>query len=428
MSKSIMMLRIIPRTNISDTIFVVIPEQLHWTEKISDIGDVDFSVSISAKVLSDVIASPSLLDFDSFFPDPFGPYRFWFELYLGQSDDARTGINRMWGLITQASGSWRADSIKVAGKDILHTFERRVFPFDPRPAHVNDFIIGSPDAGQSLKVSAGDTITDILTPILTKVLSITDSEPIGVGSLTPSGLNLDYTLSLGDTTFIKSIIDDLAQNQVADASSNIGGFDYWADPFAGSDFKVGVPKRYGDPATIVAGGAASCILNFDETDPVQIAGVLNVEFTNDGPGGTHVKGFGSGLNGNLGVAIGYDAAQDIYGRIDDPIQFGNVTKASQIAALVRDRLSFDVNPIHEIQVTIDPNALEGTNVSGTSFWNVVYPGMAVYLKFNLDWHQLDSPHQIVSMDCTQNDEGDQTVILGLNQIYDTTGLTGTSEG
>lgn len=423
-----MMIRVIPRSDITATAFVIIPEQLHWTEKISDVGDIDFQISIKAKVLSDVIVSPTELDFSSFFPDPLGPDRFWFELFLGSRDDARTGINRMWGVLRQESGAWRADSMKVAGKDILSTFERRVFPFDPRPAHVNDFVIGSPDAGQSLKVIAGDTITDILTPVLTKVLSVANSEPIGIGTLTPSGLTLDYTLSLGDTTFIKSIIDDLAQNQVADASSNVGGFDYWADPFAGSDFKVGVPKRYGDPATIVAGGAASCALNFDETDPTQIAGVLDVQFTNDGPNGTHVKGFGSGLNGNLGVAIGYDAAQIIYGRIDDPVQFGNVTKQSQIAALVRDKLSFDVNPVHEITVTIDPNALAGTNPNGFSFWNTIFPGMAVYLKFNLDWHNLDSPHQIVSMECTQNDEGDQTVVLGLNQIYDTTGLTGTSEG
>lgn len=409
-----------------------IPDQLTWELRLRDVGTINYRLGLKQK-------NSAGTDVLTLGHDFIGPYRTHFILRHVNTDSDWTnpaiGTNIMGGFHTSMGGAWGSDFMNVGGKDWLHYFERRVFPFDARSAHVNDYVIGTPPASLSFQIAAGAGASarpeQIAVTIINQVLSVTYSLPLASVGAHPSsstGDPIDYALSLGDTTSLKAIVDGLAELQ---STAALQGFDYWITP--GRAFQYLVPTGYGDPATLVLNGEVvsggyvfgdnhvSAVLDFT-TNEFNIQYTIDeLTFTNTGPGGTHVKAFGSGIGSNLGSTIGYVAGESTFWRLDDTVNYGSITSLSQLQELAQAKLSFDLNPIHEITLTIDAT-------DGIIDYTALRPGMAIYLKLDLGWHQIDSPHQVTSMSYRQSDSGRELITLGLNQIYDISGLTGNPEG
>ena len=376
------------------------PEQLHFVNRISDICDSDWQISRTA--VDSTTGNPlwpTLKSFSSITGAGIGPYR------SGYSIRKDTNVLQQ-GLITSMGGAWGQDYMSMAGKDYLHSLQRRIWPFDP--ANPTTYIAGpGPFTSGTSYDQLGVDLADIVQAMLDMVLSLGDSVPLTY-TLPPTGIVIDYQANLADTTYIFDAIQTLGQQEP--------GFDFEVTPDL--QFHMYAPKKYGTPAGIVSAGESGCVYVVDDSSPTTYPnGLQSLTFTNTGPGGTHILGTGAGLSTELGVALNYIAAQDIYWRLDNPIDYGDITSPSMLLALAQADLSLGVNPIHEISIVVDANQIAG-------FWTSVFAGLALYLKLDLGWHMMDSPHQILEMDATINTEGDEIVTLNLNQIYDTSGLTG----
>lgn len=332
-------------------------------------------------------------------------------------------------------GQWGSSFMSVGGKDWLHYFERRVFPFDGRDPNRYDNVIGTPPTSLSYQIAATAGASarpeQIAVTVINHILAIPYSLPLTFVGAHPSsntGDPIDYQLSLADTTSLKAIVDGLAELQ---STAALQGFDYWITP--GREFRYLVPTAYGNPTTLVANGETvfsgyvfgddhvSAVLDLTTNQTNVQYTIDDLTFTNTGPGGTHVKAFGAGVGHNLAWTIGYTLGEQTFWRLDDTKNYGTLTTLSQLQELAQAQLSFDLNPIHEISLTIDAN-------DGSIDYTQLRPGMAIYLKLDLGWHMIDSPHQVTSMSYRQSDSGRELITLGLNQIYDISGLTGNPEG
>lgn len=381
------------------------PENLSFNQRINDISDINYEISRTALDISGDPVWPLILSQTSVAGQGIGEYRSGYRLRRDEQIIQE-------GLITSRGGNWGDDHMAIGGKQYAHYLERRMFPFDPRPDHVNDWLIATGnDSGVTYMVSAADPAT-ILMDIFNLMFPMLYSMPMAY-FLVYTGYTTDYQLSLGDTTTLKDIIDGLAQQEP--------GFDWEM----GNDgfFQNYAPKKYGTPGGIVA-DPSSVIWTFDDTDWDGINdtitcpnGCTGISFVSTGPGGTRILGLGAGLSTQIGKGIGYENAQQQFWLLEDSRQYGNITGRAQINSLTQSDLSLDVNPIHEISVDLNPNAMD-------NFWTTFYAGLAIYLKCHLGWHTIDSPHQIMEMACTVSNQGDEHVTLKTNQIYDTTGLTG----
>lgn len=377
------------------------PENLHFTLRESDVSTISYEISRNA---------------DDIYGD-----RAWFKNSDGSAFIApkRTGFRLRYGTIVILEGEhadpgnnyeWGSEVLSVAGKNYTNYLTERHFPFDPRLGHINDFVVGGSPTGVAYQVTSTD-LRDIAADLFDAIFSRPHSLPISrsLGPLT--GIAINYRLDLADTTMYFDLLTSLSQQYP--------GFEFEVNN--NRVLKLYSPKRYGRPEDVVALPGFYCIWDFDDRNPEFPNGLETLSFGNTGPEQTHLYGSGAGLSGQLGVALDYEHGMEVFGRRDGTKDYGDVTHRPALVNLVQGDLSFGLNPVHEIPIGVIPDEIP-------DFWLIFKPGEAVYIHLDLEWHLIDSPHEIIEMDCTISDQGDQHVQLSLNQIYDTTGLTGNPEG
>lgn len=390
------------------------PEELQFDDQIGDgvqdgVGNCSYQISFSQ---IDEDNNPVVTGHDFI-----GPMRSYFRLRYGN-------VVIMAGPIVSTHTGLGDDFMSVAGKTWESYLARWQYPFDPRGnietptdpvnmfrhpnSYQNDEIVGSGNptpTGLVYQASNRDLIY-ILGDLLSTSMNTGNRITFDISLLaTLCGIKTNYQLSLGDTSYFDSIIMGLA------GTGN--GFNWWISH--DMKFYWASPFRFGNTA------APSLVLvvdgSTDEKTPDELA------FTNNGPTATHVLGTGAGLASSttLGRAYGYNPAQVIYSRLDSSYDFGDVRNVNQIINKTQKRLSHDLQPQHDIPLTIDPSRV-------TSFWSNWRKGRAIYIDYELTSHRIDSPQQLKAYSCAVDSMGKAEVNFTLDQIYDLAYNAGSPEG
>lgn len=377
------------------TYYCALPENLEFDDMIAGTGNCSWEWSLSANDLEDnPIVSHNFI----------GPMRSFYRLRCG-SDVIVAGP------VVGVNSRFSDQFMKVAGKTWEHYFERYQFPFDPRPSHVNDYRFDKTFVGNEDSPPSGDpTPTGLQYQAFNRDVALIAYNMINravndvPNRLTfdihmiynPVGIRTNYQFSLGDTSYLSDILNNLAGINE--------GFDWWFGP---SDriMRIGSPYRYGSNMS------PSIFYNIVSDMP----GLIDLDFNNDGVLGTHIFGQGAGLASQtqLGSAFGSTDAQNVYNRLDQSYDFGDVRNRDQLENLTRKRLALDCQPVHEVTITLDPAQIPG-------YWTTFRKGRAVFVLMDMGWHQLNAPFQISSFSVknpNDTESGAFEVDLVLKQIY-----------
>lgn len=375
------------------------PENLHFTMRESDVSDIDYEISRGA---SDVYGNPAWYKNDdgtAFI----APFRTGWRLRFGtfvimEGFHADPGTNYEWG----------SEVLTVAGKDYVGYLALRHYPFDPRDGHVDDFNFGDV-TGLVYQIAGGDFAT-IMDAILGVVFAQDGSIPI-TWTFAPTGQTQDFEMDLGDTTDMLTFVQNFV-NQYPGVEFNIT---------PDREMQLASPKFYGSPDDVVVDPDLYWTHKFDDTDPTTMPGLESLSFNNIGPKWTHFLGTGAGISEQEATAIDYPPGFDEFWRIDGTLDFGNVKNQDQVTTMSRGQLAFGLNPVHQIVITVLPEYFD-------NFWEIWIPGQVVYLRIDLGWHLIDSPHEIIEMDVTVANTGEAAVQITLNQIYSVSDGEGGFEG
>jgi hypothetical protein len=320
------------------------------------------------------------------------------------------------GLHTMIETEGGSEFASVGGQGWDHYFERRQFPFNGASV-MAEALSAKYGLAYEADPASGTDIAAILNAILNAVFAKAHSWPIGhpTGNGTFSLSNISklihFDLPIGDQTFMSDIIYQLSEISP--------GFDY--ETTWDMIFNIASPYFFGDPTT------------FDITDPTDShwSYVLDgsddahtpfqIKFTGTGPLGTHVAGYGDG-SPQMAVTKGYAGGQAQFHRLDASYQFSNISNRNVVDDLTSRQLSYGLNPVHELPVSVLPNQISG-------FWTKFRPGKAIYINYDLDIHMIASGYRIISTTLEDTEGvGEPIVQLGLNEIYDLADNIGTVEG
>lgn len=385
------------------------PENLHFTMNDEDISTIEYEITASAM---DLDGDPVITGNDFI-----SPHNTHWQLRYGPS------IIIMAGVHTSVEMDYGGNYMSVSGADWMWYLAQRFMPFDGRAGHINDFIIGTPPEGLAYEDTSVDVVVAIQT-IAAMIFGRDNSIPIDFGDPDPAGVDATYyRIDLADTTSFLSIVQDLCA--IAPGTA----FEITPDLF----FEAVSPRWYGDPNDIANdSGNSNLIWTIDDDHPP-----LNLKFTNTGPGATHVQGSGEGTGQSNVSSLSNVDNQEVYWRTDKSYDFQNTIHMTDVINKTQERLTFDINPIHEIPIILDPSIVDAQYEIDQShspgdddgfFWTNFKPGRAIWIDLQLIAHHIQSAHHIVSMDCTLNSSGVMMVSLTENQIYDTSGQASTPEG
>jgi hypothetical protein len=360
----------------------------------------------------------------------------------------------MKGIITSCAFESEENYASVAGKDWLHYLERRFYPFDP--LNPNYFRVGNPPRGLAYETPETDEagiptgpeadITDIVEILLSQTLSVPNSLPIvwtgqvlNGGPFLPTppdglqymvvssspygswwsdypyeqsllprtGTQIPYSISLGDTESILSKIQQLSQQAP-------GIFDFWIDQ--NKVFHMAVPRQY---SIDVLADATLAHWVFRDSD----SGLLKVNWTNNGPLGTHLFGhassnvyYGTGTDEtvesvNLGLNMEDPVNQNVYRRLDAEEDFGDVPNRYVIDNLTRGYFPRTDNPSFELSLEIVADAVPDL------FKGRIYPGCAIWVDYTHPLYHVNSAWEVVSMELQVSTETEENVTLNCNQIF-----------
>lgn len=377
------------------------PEGLHFTLRESDTSTIDYEIS---KWATDVYGDRTWYkngDGSSFI----APWRTGFSLRYGTTK-VMEGFHNDPGL----QHEWGSEVLSVAGVDYTGYLARRHFPFDPRDGHLHDFDPDIPQVGGLQYQIANGDVSTILDDILSVVFGMAGSPGL-TWTFAPTGILQNFEMDLGDETDMLAFIQQFVNGEP--------GIEFDVTP--DREIEIATPKFYGRPEDVVLDPDLYVSHRFDDTVDGGLDGLLSLQFGNTGPKWTHFLGSGAGTSEREATAIQYVPALDVFWRLDGTMDFGNVKNQGQVTRMSQGQLSLGLNPVHQIPIRVIPRLIE-------NFWELFKPGQAIYLKLDLGFHGIDSPHEIIEMDVTVPDTGDEECDVSLNQIYDTTGLTGDPSG
>lgn len=388
------------------------PQGLHFVKRISAVEDADWMVSGSAISTDDLPVVYRDIPTNEDMVKP------WANMFRIRKMVEGVETKVMAGFITNTNAARGRDNIRISGKDWSAYFDRRQVPYNPFAP--NDFRFGPlvdtthPRGGMSYSVTTRD-VGLIVKDILTTILARPDSFPLDLTSLAAIGYTINYELQLGDTSTALSIIDGLSQY--------FPGFDYRVS--YDKVVTLWTPHRYGDPDSTADDGPDGANICWKVGDTYGATHVpMEVEYTNTGPISTHLLGRGAGSNNQTTIAraLGASDIQGAFWRLDGSVDFGDQAKTQAVADMrTRKEFIYGAQEVHDIILKVNPDVLP-------DFWNIVRPGLALWLREDLQMHEINSAQQIMEMDCTVDLKENERVTFGLNQIYNTSTHYGVSEG
>jgi hypothetical protein len=231
------------------------PEDLEFTKAIRDVETMQFGLSFSSKqvdpttgeyttddaVWRDVPTNEDFVKADKHF------YKIFF-----MENDVRTDI--MAGKIKQSGGSRAEQSWKLGGQDWLGYLGERQLPYNPHEPEATWLTLNcfgpvlsltQPPPGFSYSV-AGRDVGRMVKDVVTHIYDVANGSPfIEASFIADLGYTIDqYSLSLGDTSTILSIISGLSEYWP--------GFDYRVS--TDRELVLWTPYRFGDPDTTADDG------------------------------------------------------------------------------------------------------------------------------------------------------------------------------
>jgi hypothetical protein len=322
------------------------------------------------------------------------PYVTDFELYR-DTDLILAGMHTMFSVNSDE------EHCKIGGKGWLHYLERRFWPFDPNDPDAHKVKhTGSPtpdDPGEGFAYKEFDLDPmQIIADILDEVLAEPESLAITY-SLTNIGETVDiYTIDLIDTENILSKIQSLAQRDPGD-------FDFWITN--AKQFQRANPRIY-DLAIVDDDTEAEHIFEASDLD----TGLNNVRFTNTGPEQTRLYGQGVSQAIERVSRREYIPGSEQFRLLEGHTSFGDVSDSTSVSRLTRKKMLFGLNPVHEITIEVVTEQI-------SNFWTRFKPGIGIWLYADLEGWDIQSAQEVVTMNCSIDNEGNELVTLKLNQIY-----------
>jgi hypothetical protein len=366
------------------------PEELQFTLRKGVDGPHDITYALSR---------------DQAVDDMVGAYRTDFQLI--DSSSSLGAYTIMAGMHTSAPQvTTDEERLQIAGKDWMHYFERRYWPYDDtnpsayriKPGGVAA-TINDPPTGYAYYIDASSTPRDsmgIITDILNMVLGQTNSLAI-----TYSLANIGYTpqnfvVTLIDTENVLSKIQTLSQE-------DNGKFDFWIE--SDKSLHRAAPHRY---TTGVESNSALAEQIFDTSVPA--SGVVAVNYENIGPVATRLIGQGANQSSTIVSVREYAPGSAQFRLLEDHVSFEGVLSNLRVRNLTRRVLLNGLNPVHNVSITVIPDAL-------ANFWSRFHPGVAIWLTCELEAHLIDAAFEIISIDGSSDDDGNMVAVFNLQQIY-----------
>jgi hypothetical protein len=389
---------------------------------IKGVGDISFELSFSATDQDgnpSVTAPVNVADPNTARPSwvpKYGPYRTYFRLRYGD-------VAIIAGVITNTSSTKGSDFMTLTGKTWEHFLEKWIYPDDARMAWslANLYVFPNSFTGNEIGLGLGHATPSSLVYeaanrdviyILSDIFSETMNLPYRVifDISTLAGLSgvksLYFTYNWGDTSTINGLFDTL--------SSIYPGFDWWIS----QDMKImwSSPYRFGSP------DAPYLFDNIADATPG-----IDIAFNNNGPVATHVLASGSGLATPqvLRRGMGSPSNESFYSRFDTAVDVGDVRNIDEMNAKTQHELVVDVQPQHEIPLTMYPAQYSPDE---RTYWANYRVGRAIGMTMDFFYHKVIEPQQLVSYQASLSNEGEAVVNWTLQQIYKYSTTAGVFEG
>jgi hypothetical protein len=350
------------------------PIDLHFALNNSAPHDISYAVSLD---------DPITRENNTLENDFIGEYQYDWEL--------------MSGLITNIHSHQSDGIIEVTGKSWMHYLDKRFYPFDPLNPYKYRLSAYQKDA------------TEIIHDMISAVQAQPHSMQFDLSDLVSASTFIEnMRIEYGDTETILSKITTMAEGKRPDCFDfSVITEKFPGDPVINKRFHVWHPDR-GDPTSVVG-----YLYVPDDPDTEATEGhpnitdpaLYDVDWTSNGPAGTHILGLGAGLAVKLGSSWGHEEAQQIFRRLDFSIDFGDVPNRAKLDRLTTGAMRAAIGPSRDAPVKIRPESVN-------DFWGRYKPGVYYVELADLEGaHSVRGRKKLQQIDCTVTAEGEELVEL-----------------
>lgn len=321
-----------------------------------------------------------------------GPKRTTFELWLGNH-------NILSGIHSFVNSRRGEEVFHVQGKGWLWYLDNRHYPFNGAVPY--EFLHGTAtdQAGLAYQIYA-DPAT-----IITDLLDITLARPHSVDftySLSPVGWKQGFRIELADTTSLFQHINQMSQAEP-------GSFDFGVR--TNREFWITSPHVFPDAAR---DDPSACVWVLDHF--IHPEDLIESEFENNGPLGTHIVGLGAGTSSQLALSYGWDFEQNIFKRWDMSVDFPDVMTdinhpdaGATLRRLTQAHFSAGLYPQHSIPLTVKPDNIP-------DFWHKFIPGHAIWVRQDYEGQNIDGAYKLNGITGKYNTQGEAIAELDVEQI------------
>jgi hypothetical protein len=349
------------------------PMNTTFTKRHKDSGDISYDISLSERTMRWAIV---------------GPKRTRFELW--NSDYGELPI--MSGIHSYINTKRGEEVLHVQGKSWLWYLQNRHYPFDG--LNPNDYLAGTAANDQGLAYQQFAEPEQIINELWTVIFSRPNSD-FGMSLFTiPLGYEVPFRVELADTRTMFDFLTELSEIEP--------GFDFFDTP--DRVVSMSADDIYLDTARL---DPSFCAWVFDRYKPP--TDIVEIEFENNGPEGTHIMGLGAGTSARIVRSYGYDQSQEQFGRWDMTAEFPDTLTESRLVGLTQAYFSKGLYPLHNIPMRVKPDNIP-------NFWTRIVPGQAIWIKENFESNHADGASVITEMQATIDNQGDAVVDLTLEEI------------
>lgn len=284
----------------------------------------------------------------------------------------RDTVAMLGGLHTQVEADDVSGStIKVSGKEWLHYFERRFYPYD------GGTLNGYTAVGQDLFQIA----RDLINTTLAQPNSLT-GVTFDAASLLASGITGDFRIEPAD---IENIYTKLVNVSEIDP-----GFDIDMSP--AKVISLITPKRHNI--------SSNFILELGTN-------VKSINYTDRGPDGNHLYASATRGSSTITVLLDSPGPASLWRRLDYDQNFSTVQTVDQLLRVSQVDIGRASTPVFDLVITINPNYFQ-------TVWQTLRPGYTVRLIANIDYMQIDGNYEVVTMTGRLDKTGNESLELAFN--------------
>lgn len=323
------------------------PEQLEFGIFLSDIGYVNYNISLENPMARREFTEPEVTDY---------------KLYVGTTV-LQGGEHKSFAIddIVQ-------DYMSVSGQEWKGYLDERIWDFDPTDPSANVY--------NAFQIDHFQIVRDLITQMMLdpNSLQLTFDDPSAL-----SGDLDNFQILPGDTESIMSKINGLASQQP--------GFDWSID--LDKVVHLYAPQK----------GALNSNVIFELGKNIE-----KLTYQESGPSGTKILGLGSGISSQVGTLLEDSAASAKYRRRDLAANFGTVNSQDLNDALTVGELGRSSIPITTFSSVYIPE-------DNFDFWNSITIGDIVEVRADLTYDTIDAFYRLIGILSQPTDEADEQITL-----------------